>query len=96
MVRIRRLYWREDRENHIARHGVLLEEVEEAVFEDKSGVLLRVGPAERNLDETIYRYLGRTAAGRYLLVALLYTGNGEAIPLTARDMVEAERRRYSR
>lgn len=95
-MRIERFDWRHDREEHIARHGVSREEVEEAVFEDRARMLLRRGPAERNPDETIYQHLGRTEAGRYLFTALLYTGGGEAILLTARDMTDTERRRYQR
>jgi uncharacterized DUF497 family protein len=97
MRRIQRLFWRQDWVEHILeRHEVTPEEVEEALFGDSRGLLLKVGPAERDPEETAYRYLGRTAAGRYLLVALIYMGQGEALVLTARDMDSAERRRYSR
>ncbi len=89
------LYWRPDRVEHIARHSVEPEEVEEAVFEDRAGLLLRVGPAERDPQETIYRYFGRTRAGRHLLVVLLYLGEGLAMPVTARDMTPQERRRFN-
>lgn len=92
--RIRELYWRPDRVEHIARHDVTPEEVEEAVFADRRGLLLRVGPAERGPDETVYWFLGRTSGGWDLLVALLYIEDGIAMPLTARDMDESERRRY--
>lgn len=93
-VRIAELYWRRDRIDHIARHGITPEEVDEAVFDDPGGLLLRVGPAERNPDETIYRYFGRTESGRHLLVVLLYLGEGIAMPVTARDMTVGERRRF--
>ena len=97
MRRIQRLFWRPDRVEHILeRHEVTPEEVEEAVFGDSRGLLLKVGPAEKDPEETVYRYLGRTSAGRHLFVALIYLGRGEALPLTARDMDGAERRRYSR
>ena len=89
--RIRDLYWRADRVEQMARHSVSPDEVEEAVFGDGSGVLLRVGAAERNPDETLYRYFGRTEAGRPLLVVLLYLGQGLAMPVTARDMTPGER-----
>lgn len=92
--RIRELHWRRDRIEHIARHSVLPEEVDEAVLDDPGGLLLRVGPAERNPEETLYRYFGRTEAGRHLLVVLLYVGEGVAVPLTARDMSLSERRRF--
>lgn len=94
MAVIRDLYWRTDRIDHIALHAVMPEEVTEAVFNDPSGILLRVGQAERNPEETLYRYLGRTEAGRYLLVVLLYLGEGVAMPVTARDMTRGERSRF--
>ncbi len=93
-MRIEDLYWRRDRVDHIARHGITPEEVDEAVFDDPQGLLLRVGPAERNPNETIYRYLGRTETGRHVLVVLLYLGAGVAMPITARDMTAGERRRF--
>jgi hypothetical protein len=95
MPPIRELHWRPDRIEHIDRHAVSPEEVEEAVFDDPSGVLLRVGPAERDPNETVYRYFGRTEAGRHLLVVLLYLGQGLALPVTARDMTPRERRTFN-
>ncbi|MGH2459151.1 MAG: BrnT family toxin [Chloroflexota bacterium] len=86
--------WRADRIDHIARHAVTPEEIIETMFDDPSGILLRVGPAERNPEETMYRYLGRTGSGRYLLVVLLYLGEGVAMPVTARDMTHGERSRF--
>lgn len=93
-ARIRDLYWRPDRVEHIAQPAVTPEEVDEAVFGNNSGLLLRVGPVERNPEETVYRYFGRTEAGRHLLVVLLYLGRGVAMPVTARDMTPQERRRF--
>ena len=75
------LLWRPDRVAHIGRHALTPEEVDEAVFEDPSGILIRVGPAERDPQETLYRYFGCTEAGRHLMVALLYLGHGLAMPL---------------
>ncbi len=93
MSRIRELYWRADRVAHIReRHGVTTQEVEEAVFGDPRGRLRRIGSAQRNPEETVYEHYGRTVEGRYLMVALLYLGQGVAMPLTARDMTRTERR----
>lgn len=36
-MKIKELYWRRDRIEHIARHKVTVAEVEEAVFEDRKG-----------------------------------------------------------
>lgn len=96
MIWVRSLRWREDREEHIARHKVTPAEVEEAVFYDGEFLMQRAGPAERNPAQTVYTLLGRTDAGRYLMVVLIYEGAGVAMPVTARDMTRSERRRYSR
>lgn len=93
--RISELDWRPDRIEHIARHSITPEEVEEAVFGDAGGVLLRGAPAERNPDETIYRYFGRSEAGRHVMVVLLYVEFGIAMPITAREMTRAEHRRFN-
>jgi uncharacterized DUF497 family protein len=93
--RIEELRWRDDRLEHIARHEVAPSEVEEAVF-DREAFLEKVGPARRNIPQTAYVSLGRTRAGRYLMVVLIHEGGGVGFPVTARDMNRAERRRYSR
>jgi uncharacterized DUF497 family protein len=96
MVRIRALDWRPDRIEHIARHGVSAYEVDEAT-RDVGKRIRKAGPAERNPNETIYRVYGRTEAGRHLFVALLlYESGDEALPLTAREMTDREKRRYRR
>ncbi len=38
--------------------------------------------------------LGRTSAGRYLIVFFVYKHDGQALILSARDMTAAERSRY--
>ncbi len=96
MRKIWELRWRDDRVEHIARHEIVPEEVEEAVFEDRGALLEKAGPAKRDLAQTVYVLLGRTGAGRYLMVVVIHEGGGVAMPVTARDMNEAERRRYSR
>lgn len=91
-MKIRELYWRPDRVGYIARHGVMVAEVEEAVFEDRRGRIYRIGPAKRNPEQTVYEHYGKTRGGRYLLVVLIYIGGGVAMPVTARDMEPGERR----
>jgi hypothetical protein len=72
---------------HIARHGVTMEEVREAVLErpywrtdGKEGTTL------------IY---GRTYAGRYLLVVVV-PDQDEAFVVTARDMTSSEKKTFQR
>lgn len=67
---------RDDRVEHVGRHEVVPEEVEEAVFEDRGALLEKAGPARRDPAQTVYVLLGRTAAGRYLMVVLIHEGGG--------------------
>lgn len=93
---IERLRWRDDRVEHIARHNVVPAEVEEAILDDRKALLEKAGPAKRDPSQTVYVSLGRTQAGRYLMTVLIDEGRGVSFPVTARDMNQAERRRYSR
>jgi len=60
-MKIRQIVWPEDRIEHIARHNVTPEEVEEVCF----GQAL-VQRAKSEGDNPIYYVLGQTFAGRYL------------------------------
>jgi uncharacterized DUF497 family protein len=71
---------------HIARHSVTQEEVEEVVF-DFSAWPLRT----RNRR---YLFLGLTGAGRYLTVVLEPAPGHRAYVITARDMTDAEKDRF--
>ncbi len=82
MVRIEALSWDEDCEEHIARHSVTFEEVEEAV-ENR---------AYARRSRGYLMVLGRTNSGRYLTVILDDEGDGVWYPVTARPMTRSERR----
>ena len=73
--------------DHIAAHGVTLDEVREAILD-------RPYWAVPGRDGTTLVY-GRTYAGRYLLVVALAEGD-EAFIITARDMTEAEKKTFRR
>jgi len=45
--------------------------------------------------ENVYRALGQTEAGRYLVVFFIYKLTQEALILSARDMDRKERRVYA-
>ena len=45
-------------------------------------------------EEHVYRALGQTDAGRYLAVFFVYKHDGQALPISAREMDSKERRRY--
>jgi uncharacterized protein len=86
---IRELIWPEDRVDHIARHGVDPEEVEEVCF--GRPLVLRAKASGRS---PAYYVLGQTATGRYLFCVVLEFPEGKGYPVTARPMVESERRRF--
>ena len=85
-MRIHSFDWDDTNVKHIARHQVALKEVEEA-FEGKR--MIAKAWAGR------YILLGRSAAGRYLF-AVFIVRSGVARAITARDMAQAEKRRYQR
>ena len=45
-------------------------------------------------NENVYAAYGQTDSGRYLVVFLIYKEDGNALILSARDMTNAERRKY--
>lgn len=87
MRRIRRLEWDEHNEEHIARHGVSPEEVEEVCFARPMLVRSRQGS---------HVALGQTHAGRHLVVVLRFKAHGLARCITARNMTDKEKRYYRR
>jgi uncharacterized protein len=82
------LIWPNERIEHIARHGVTPEEVEEVCF-GKSWVR-RAKSAGKN---PVYYVLGQTEAGRYLFCVIIRFPDGNGYPVTAR-MTAKEKRRY--
>jgi uncharacterized protein len=46
--------------------------------------------------EHVYSAMGQTEAGRYLIVFFVHKIDGRALPVSARDMTDGERKRYER
>jgi hypothetical protein len=88
---IRELLWPPDRIEHLSRHGVTPEEVEQVCF----GQAL-VERARSEGKNPLYYVLGQTDAGRYLFTVIIRLPDGNGYPVTARPMTEKERRRYRR
>ena len=86
---IHEFIWAEERIDHIARHGVTPEEVEEACF----GPAL-VQRAKSEGKNPVYYVLGQTAYGRHLLCVVIGFPDGKGYPVTARPMTEKEKQRY--
>jgi hypothetical protein len=68
--------WPQDRIDHIARHGVMPEEVEQVCF----GRAL-VQRAKSEGENPVYYVLGQTNAGRYLFCVVIQF-NGKGYPVT--------------
>jgi uncharacterized DUF497 family protein len=87
MLYIEDLIWDEHNLDHIARHNVTQYEVEEVCY---SKTFVKRG---RNGLLEVY---GQTESGRYLVLFFARRGKGVYYPVTARDMVERERKTYLR
>lgn len=88
-MRIQEFVWPEDQIDHIARHGVTPDEVEEVCF---GRPFVQRAKSEGN--NPVYYVLGQTDAGRYLLSIIICFPDGVGYPVTARPMTEKEKRRY--
>ena len=73
------------------KHNVQQDEVRE-VFASRSR--FRFVEKGHRSGENIYVAMGQTIAGRYLVVFFVYRKDGRAIILSARDMKNAERKKY--
>ncbi len=91
IVKIQRIIWPEDRIEHIARHAISPEEVEEVCF----GAAF-VQRAKSRGENPVYYVLGQTIAGRYVFCVIIQFPDGNGYPVTARSMTGQERRRYQR
>jgi uncharacterized protein len=83
--------WDEANVEHIARHGVTIEEAEESLTDSR-----RVGASAFQVEGEHRRaVIGATADGRLLFV--VYTRRKRKVRvITARDATQSERRRYRR
>ena len=89
-MRISEFLWTEDRVEHIALHGVTPEEVEEVCFGHP--LVLRARSEGTN---PVYYALGETEGARHLFCVVIQFPGEIGYPVTARDMTDKEKRRYS-
>ena len=85
MVRVIDIDWSSASMEHIARHAVKPDEVEDVVYGDHYSTRARDG---------MYRFTGQTVSGRYLTVILVPRGGGLFGVVTARDATTVERRSF--
>jgi uncharacterized DUF497 family protein len=93
-VVIRKIIWKDQFVDKLERkHGVSVVEAEE---------VLGTGPHIRRVSkgdvkgENVYAAYGQTNAGRYLIVFYIRKVSGAILPISARDMDDAERKYYER
>lgn len=93
-MRVQRIIWLPDIVDKIERkHGVQPWEVEEIL---DGWVNARKVARGRVRGEDVYLALGQTLAGRYLSIFFVLKTSGAALPISARDMDQKERRLYGR
>ena len=92
-MRLYEVIWKEDFVDKIERkHCVTPDEVENVLF---SKPHTRRAEKGRVQGEDLYVAYGQTAAGRYLVVFFILKYQTAALPISARDMTQAERRYYA-
>ena len=92
-MRLYEVIWKEvfvDKLEH--KHRVMPDEVEQVLF---SKPFIRRAEKGRVQGEDVYVAYGQTAAGRYLVVFFILKYQTAALPISARDMPQAERRYYA-
>ncbi|HLB74113.1 MAG TPA: BrnT family toxin [Sedimentisphaerales bacterium] len=93
-MKIRGIVWLDSIVEKIGtKHGVSQEEVRQ-IFQGH--VMFRFVEKGHRQDENVYAALGRTKAGRYVVVFFVHKTDQRMLILTARDMTVAERRRYEK
>jgi len=80
--------WDNNNIEHIAKHNISPDEVEDVAFDDEPWI-------RKGRNETRYM-LGYTVAGRYLFSVYILKGRGIARVITAMDMDEKTRKLYKR
>jgi hypothetical protein len=91
-LKITGFIWLEDIVEKLAqKHGVRQQEVRE-IFANRPQ--FRLVERGHRPGENVYAVFGQTDAGRYLTVFFVYKRDRQALILTARNMTQAERRRY--
>ena len=93
-MKIRGIVWLDSVVEKIStKHAVSQEEVRQIL---QGHATFRFVEKGHRQDENVYAALGRTKAGRYVVVFFVHKTDQRVLILTARDMTVAERRRYEK
>lgn len=92
-MRIYEIIWKEQFVEKLeVKHGVDTDEVEEIIFGNPH---IRRAGRGRVKGENLYAAYGQTEAGRFLIVFFIHK-QPAALPISAREMTDSERRYYER
>lgn len=93
-MQIDKVIWLDDVVEKLERkHGVEKTEIWELLQSKPKFRFIEKGHHE---GENVYAALGRTGAGRYLIVFFVYKMTNAALVISARDMTRGERKRYEK
>jgi len=93
-MKIRGIIWLRNVVDKLAwKHSVTTEEVESVFNRMPHYRFIENGDVE---GENLYAALGRTEAGRYLIVFYIHKTTDEALIISARDMTRKERKIHAR
>jgi uncharacterized DUF497 family protein len=93
-MKISGLIWLEDiAQKLLWKHSVQTDEVRELFLNNPRFRFIEKGHRK---DENVYAAFGQTDSGRYLICFFIYKTENRALILSARDMTDAERKRYDR
>jgi uncharacterized DUF497 family protein len=93
-MKITGIIWRREVIDKLAwKHHVETEEVEEALATAHRFRFIETGDVE---GEDLYVAIGRTAAGRYLILYFVYKTTKEALIVSAREMTRKEKKSYAK
>jgi len=93
-LKISSIIWLEEIVEKInAKHQVGLDEVREVLNSSSHFRFIEKG---HRPGENVYSALGQTDSGRYLIIFFVYKKGNQALILSARDMTNAERKRYEK
>jgi uncharacterized DUF497 family protein len=90
MHTISSIRWTEQSVDHVAKHGILPKEIEEACFNET------ISPYIRSGKDNLHYVFGRTDAGRFVFVVVKQERPGQVGIVTARDMNDWEKKYFMR
>ena len=90
MRTITSIKWTDESIEHVARHAVRPEGVEEVCFNEDEIPFIRSGR------ENLHYVFGKTYSGRFLFVVVRFIRQGQVRVITARDMSEWERAYFTK